>query len=608
MKKFLALITAFSLCIGLLFFSNTKKTANTEVKADETKSEVNIFDSLGCAKVDKDWTSTDAVNDSTTIFSGLTLTNDIVINTTNNNYVLSFPMEFINTPGVDAAALLTLNVRKGLKLSSVEVMATEITIKNGKLTIALNDTLIAEKVSKIVGIQELTFGYFVVDSGVKIHVGGHSLSLIESGCKPYYECGKCGKYFTDAAGNNEIPSYLLSMFSDHSYVHINEVAATCEKTGVKEHYECSSCHKLFVRESETYKVVTEENLIIGKTEHNHQLFLSQVAATYNTIGTKAIYRCTMCNELFIKDGENFVLRTEDNMNIGKNITSMQVILGSVMNIRFTSPLNGSMIVYYKVNGIEKEITLYGKSDGKGNYTYDFDKLVPYEVLQTLRLNLRNVSNNANGEYDLSGELITSSIYDYLYDSCKTTSGDDQVAIVAFVKYAEAMRAYFKPEYVEINTSAFTRILEEKEIKYVEHDLLTEVTDIRKTGATSKEDSLFNGVYVMYNNGVQLCFALKGNYSVQVSVGSQSVVYGKDDDDNYVVTLLATSGKDDLSPADFNTVYKVVVNSGTTEDFYEISVNSYFYRLLKYGNPTDAEKALVIAAYNYGVYFGNAVRS
>ena len=606
MKKFLTLITAFSLCIGLLFFSNTKKTAKTEVKADETKSEVNIFDSLGCAKVDKDWTSTDAVNDSTTIFSGLTLTNDIVINTTNNNYVLSFPMEFINTPGVDAAALLTLNVRKGLKLSSVEVMATEITIKNGKLTIALNDTLIAEKVSKIVGIQELTFGYFVVDSGVKIHVGGHSLSLIESGCKPYYECGECGKYFTDAAGNNEIPSYLLSMFSDHSYVHINEVAATCEKTGVKEHYECSSCHKLFVRESETYKVVTEENLIIGKTEHNHQLLLSQVAATYNTIGTKAVYRCTMCNELFIKDGENFVLRTEDNMNIGKNITSMQVILGSVMNIRFTSPLNGSMIVYYKVNGIEKEITLYGKSDGKGNYTYDFDKLVPYEVLQTLRLNLRNVSNNANGEYDLSGELITSSIYDYLYDSCKTTSGDDQVAIVAFVKYAEAMRAYFKPEYVEINTSAFTRILEEKEIKYVEHDLLTEVTDIRKTGATSKEDSLFNGVYVMYNNGVQLCFALKGNYSVQVSVGSQSVGYGKDD--NYVVTPLATSGKDDLSPADFNTVYKVVVNSGTTEDFYEISVNSYFYRLLKYGNPTDAEKALVIAAYNYGVYFGNAVRS
>lgn len=606
MKKFLTLITAFSLCIGLLFFSNTKKTAKTEVKADETKSEVNIFDSLGCAKVDKDWTSTDAVNDSTTIFSGLTLTNDIVINTTNNNYVLSFPMEFINTPGVDAAALLTLNVRNGIKLFSVEVMATEITIKNGKLTIALNDTLIAKKVSKIVGIQELTFGYFVVDSGVKIHVGGHSLSLIESGCKPYYECGECGKYFTDAAGNNEIPSYLLSMFSDHSYVHINEVAATCEKTGVKEHYECSSCHKLFVRESETYKVVTEENLIIGKTEHNHQLFLSQVAATYNTIGTKAVYRCTMCNELFIKDGENFVLRTEDNMNIGKNITSMQVILGSVMNIRFTSPLNGSMIVYYKVNGIEKEITLYGKSDGKGNYTYDFDKLVPYEVLQTLRLNLRNVSNNANGEYDLSGELITSSIYDYLYDSCKTTSGDDQVAIVAFVKYAEAMRAYFKPEYVEINTSAFTRILEEKEIKYVEHDLLTEVTDIRKTGATSKEDSLFNGVYVMYNNGVQLCFALKGNYSVQVSVGSQSVGYGKDD--NYVVTPLATSGKDDLSPADFNTVYKVVVNSGTTEDFYEISVNSYFYRLLKYGNPTDAEKALVIAAYNYGVYFGNAVRS
>lgn len=691
MKKFLTLITAFSLCIGLLFFSNTKKTA---VKAANSVDTEVLF--TNSDKTEKSFEVTTRRGASSAISKRFVDASGELDYDDSKNFVLTLPVVYtVEIPTItltvvydgkdDESKTATFTVADAsteyaIVSSVTKVSGTnsyQITFHIGK-KITADDGWNSDSNGKYAVVTQATISIAKAKTGTNTvtffrHV--HSLTktaakaatCTEDGNLAYWYCSTCNKYFMDNNGvantEQEIPAYMLSTltisskghnqvavpkeeatctkdghetyyycnncktyYSDVACEHaigttqaeaeeavkitashdlhtVAEVASTCKTHGVAEHEECSVCHKLFVNGVEK----TEAELELPLASHNYELFLSQVAATYNTIGTKAVYRCTVCNELFIKDANGeYIARTTDNMNIGKNITSMQVILGSVMNIRFTSPLNGSMIVYYKVNGIEKEITLYGKSDGKGNYTYDFDKLVPYEVLQTLRLNLRNVSNNANGEYDLSGELITSSIYDYLYDSCKTTSGDDQVAIVAFVKYAEAMRAYFKPEYVEINTSAFTRILEEKEIKYVEHDLLTEVTDIRKTGATSKEDSLFNGVYVMYNNGVQLCFALKGNYSVQVSVGSQSVGYGKDD--NYVVTPLATSGKDVLSPADFNTVYKVVVNSGTTEDFYEISVNSYFYRLLKYGNPTDAEKALVIAAYNYGVYFGNAVRS
>ena len=438
----------------------------------------------------------------------------------------------------------------------------------------------------------------------QVAVPKEEATCTKDGHETYYYCNNCKTYYSDVACEHAIGTTqaeaeeAVKITASHDLQTVAEVASTCKTHGVAKHEECSVCHKLFVNGVEK----TEAELELPLASHNYELFLSQVAATYNTIGTKAVYRCTVCNELFIKDANGeYIVRTTDNMNIGKNITSMQVILGSAMTIRFTSPLNGKMYVYYKVNGVEKRVILSGKSDGKGNYTYDFDKLVPYEILQTLRVNLEEVTNNTNGEYDLNGELITSSVYDYLLDSCKVASGDKQAAIVAFVKYAEAMRAYFKPEYIVINTTAFAQLLGE-ENNYVERDATWIKTNVKDDKGvpegTTQESSLFSGVYVMYNNSVQLCFALKGKYSVQVTCAG-NIVDCSIDDDNVV------TGNADINPANFGSVYRVTLGSS---DYYEISVNGYFSRLLQSGKPTEAEVALIVAAYNYGVNFGNAVRS
>ena len=167
-----------------------------------------------------------------------------------------------------------------------------------------------------------------------------------------------------------------------------------------------------------------------------------------------------------------------------------------------------------------------------------------------------------------------------------------------------MRVYFKPEYIVISTTAFTQLLGEKN-SYVERsaDWIKERVEDDKgvPEGTTKESSLFSGVYVMYNNSVQLCFALKGKYSVsKVTCGAAQVGYRINDDNAVVPTAI-----DDINPANFGSLYRVTLGSG---DYYEISVNGYFSRLLQLGNPTEAEVALIVAAYNYGVNFGNAVRS
>lgn len=698
MKKFLTLITAFSLCIGLLFFSNTKKTAvkaaedvditylandpaeyttktvGFSIKAfSKTFSEVAIYKPADNAKLT--YTLKVDSKESVTVLPTITLTLTLLVEedtykeikiATNETYVTTSGEGKSRTLVFDIGSKLTENENAQNSVSWITegnekyIFLRGIAVSVGKDTVV--NTLYFFKhthVWDVFTVDNVNYNYnpkrdatctstgvimsyayctgckkyFVVDTNGNVNESqeiprymvpsltiakkGHSpiavarkeATCTENGYEAYYYCSNCHKCYSDVACKNHIgdteeqarANKAILISAKHVYEHVDAVASTCKVAGVAEHYECRTCHKLFDLE---HKETTKDALALDLADHNHEIYLSLVPGTYNTTGTKAVYRCSMCNELFIKVGENYVLRTAENMNIDKNITSMQVILGSAMTIRFTSPLNGSMYVYYKVNGVEKRISLLGKSDGNGNYTYDFDKLVPYEILQTLRVNLEEVTNNTNGEYDLNGELITSSVYNYLLDSCKVASGNKQAAIVAFVKYAEAMRAYFKPEYIVINTSAFTQLLGENNQYYKEYteDYIKNKKDDKGVPeGTTQESSLFSGVYVMYNNSVQLCFALKGKYSVSKITcnGSGDLDY-RVTDDNVVIPYAF----DDINPANFGSVYRVDLGS----DYYEISVNGYFARVLKLGNPTEAEVALIVAAYNYGVNFGNAVRS
>lgn len=657
MKKFLTLITAFSLCIGLLFFSNTKKTA---VKAAGT---INLADKLGCTKVSVDWTSK-STTDSVKVLGTTSFGDEGILIDYSNTYELTLPITINTTVEPGTASLINLKLlilNDDLDEGVVTLKVTDIKkqTSNNYLSIKLNTSLSNANATKILAINSLVIGKFNANSGFKMTFGGHKLtktaanpaSCTTTGNYEYYTCSSCSKHFTDADGNNEIPSYLYDMFTNipatgHSYVYVpevvatctsdgmqahyecgscgkcfntnkeevtkaslivarsghkyqkvEEVPATCQTDGVLEHFECTECHKLFVIENGSHVEKTEADLIIPKdeTKHNHQLFLSQVPATYNTIGTKAVYRCTVCNELFIKDANGkCIVRTTNNMNIGKVITNMQVVLGDVMKIRFTSSLNGKLVVWYKVNGVDAEEELYG-TKVNGAYVYEFDKLVPYEINQSLRVTFASVDAtdvngfNVSDYYNIDGELITDSVYVYLtriYND-NSTSTEIKEVIAGFVNYAEAMRAYFKPEYAPIETNPFKNS--------ISYDATADETDDgRSVGINDKINSKFAGAYVLYNNGFKLSITVKSGVTVN-KVLLNGIELNKDE---YTI-----EGNDiivKVNPNDFDKPIKVEVDG----DYYQISINNYFYRLLKYGNVSANEQALAKAAYNYGKYFKN----
>lgn len=89
---------------------------------------------------------------------------------------------------------------------------------------------------------------------------------------------------------------------------VKEVPATCTKEGTKAHYECSVCHKKFIKEGENYVVKTDAELVIAKTSHT-MTHHAEVPATCTENGIKEYYSCSECG--FNYSDENGTTKLED---------------------------------------------------------------------------------------------------------------------------------------------------------------------------------------------------------------------------------------------------------------------------------------------------------
>ena len=190
-----------------------------------------------------------------------------------------------------------------------------------------------------------------------------------AGNSAYWSCDQCNKFFSDAEGNTEIEENSWIIPAGHSYGSlIAEVPATCTVDGVKAHYECSDCGKLFVKDGDEFVEKTAADLkiastghsltphaaveatckaagnsaywscdkcekffsdeegnteiekdswIIEKTDHKYGNEIAEVPATCTTDGVRAHYECSECKKLFVKDGDDFVETTEEELKIAK---------------------------------------------------------------------------------------------------------------------------------------------------------------------------------------------------------------------------------------------------------------------------------------------------
>ena len=95
-----------------------------------------------------------------------------------------------------------------------------------------------------------------------------SATCTKAGNTEYWECSRCGKYFSDAEGTNEInESDTVIPAAGHKLSKIEAKAASCEEDGVVEHYECSVCGKSF-KDSEGVEEMAEADTVVKAYGHD----------------------------------------------------------------------------------------------------------------------------------------------------------------------------------------------------------------------------------------------------------------------------------------------------------------------------------------------------
>ena len=109
----------------------------------------------------------------------------------------------------------------------------------------------------------------IPDAQIVIPATGHSMTYheavaateFETGSVAHYECANCGKYFSDAEGENELTaSQLVIPAIGHTPVYHAAVAPTSVSNGTIAYYQCSGCGRYFSDEACTHEL-TEIDLI-----------------------------------------------------------------------------------------------------------------------------------------------------------------------------------------------------------------------------------------------------------------------------------------------------------------------------------------------------------
>ena len=150
-------------------------------------------------------------------------------------------------------------------------------------------------------------------------------------------CSRCDKTETEVIS---APGHTYGAW-------VEKTAATCTMEGEEER-ECSSCHD-------------KETRAIAALNHSYES-VDAVAATYYKAGVAAHYKCSRCDELFVKNGEAYTATTLADLAIAKKTLIEETTAGG-------TPAEGDYInsvVNSKLKNLDQTAVTYvtTKKDGK----------------------------------------------------------------------------------------------------------------------------------------------------------------------------------------------------------------------------------------------------
>ena len=146
---------------------------------------------------------------------------------------------------------------------------------------------------------------------------GYPAQCGETGENPHYYCPDCDKYFEDGECNIEIDyeSVVLIPALEHNFYHHDAMANSCTTNGWIEYYNCINCGGYVLSESAPLEFVDwEEDILIPAAGHKYTE-VPETPATCTQNGIKAHFQCTVCEELFVKENEEYVETNDEALTI-----------------------------------------------------------------------------------------------------------------------------------------------------------------------------------------------------------------------------------------------------------------------------------------------------
>ena len=131
------------------------------------------------------------------------------------------------------------------------------------------------------------------------------------------QCSRC-----DVTQTREKPN---SEPLGHDYQKVEAKEATCTEPGNIEYYKCSRCTKLFVDEEGAKKEITADKVVTTK-DHEYGELIEEVPATCTEEGTKAHYKCSVCEKLFV---DETTMQGETSVTIKKEVTAVDLVIEKI---------------------------------------------------------------------------------------------------------------------------------------------------------------------------------------------------------------------------------------------------------------------------------------
>lgn len=179
--------------------------------------------------------------------------------------------------------------------------AIEITLggKSGAWTLTTSEGVIGTTAAKtmVIGKGTTTWTISIAENGTA------TIASTDTSCgRILYNAGNSPRflnYTSNTSASMLLPQIYKEATSEpaceHNYgTEIPQENATCTVDGMKAHYECSKCNKLFVLDGETYKEVSDADLVI-KAAHTWGDVVATTLATCTTEGVGSA-TCTVCGE------------------------------------------------------------------------------------------------------------------------------------------------------------------------------------------------------------------------------------------------------------------------------------------------------------------------